>query len=30
MAFGLKALVLLVAVGVVYGAIQKVGLTLPH
>jgi hypothetical protein len=30
MAFGLKALVLLVVAGVVYSAIQKVGLTLPH
>jgi hypothetical protein len=30
MALGLKALVFLIVVGVVWGAIQKVGLTLPH
>lgn len=30
LAFGLKALVFLIAAGIVYGAVQKVGLTLPH
>jgi hypothetical protein len=30
MAVGLKALVFLIVVGVVWGAIRQVGLTLPH
>jgi hypothetical protein len=30
MTFGLKALVFLIAAGIIYGAIEKVGLTLPH